>query len=545
MATTECDKSGNAKLCIAGNVVPIPILPFPSYSGISFTSNVLEVKNKMYFKDVYKTYNHKGTYIASSSSSLDYKYLPYNAFNYKSASGWISGIDGNSNISIYYDSNDTTVNTKSKYALLHNGPSFYNSNTETVIQQQPISFSTLGSSSTKVKGEWLQIQLPTDKPIYLFRYRIKVPPPTVNLFQVNNEKLDKTYPRDEKFKPNYVPNYAKNPLKDYKPHYLNTNEYTNTISPFPTNYNELIPDHVPRKYTSHFPKVFVVAGSNDGKNWYYVDQHSFVDPPDVKLDKPNAVPGDKPNFKQGYEVDYENNTISFEVNSINRYCYFRLIISELFPGNMYAQISEWHLYAFVANVTPNALSQFSDVPYSYGKISENFTINSPYNLMEINEGNRGELDKIYNDQVSEFVKAKNNNDKKMIEGFDVNAVNNYGYSQLTQGNNPINPNDVVNQQIIPLSKMYGDFIGAERNINNNYIALKKNIVDFSNNYFTALNDPNDKYDLGKSTFNRQPTKEDGWLLDNRELVLNQNSTYILCTITTATLIIALFMTYNR
>ena len=595
-------------LNISGNAKPIPIVPIPMSLNLSFQSNELYINPNdsayiqnpymVYVNDPYQTYDRFGTYRASCST---YKpgYEPYHAFN-RSGTGWMSDVNiGKENTSIYYDGNDSQENNRTPYTKTHNGPSFYNSNAETIIQETDIAYSKLGVTSQKVKGEWLQIQLPSDKPIYLFRYSIKVPRPLTVTRKIGDEDVYNFYPTDLKYTPSYIPNYAKDPLVNYKPHFLNNSTYSNnprfstllgtghyidSIDPFHNNYNELVPDHLPSKYTSHFPKVFIVAGSNDGQKWEYVDQHSFIDPPDLHLisksstlspiPKNNPPPdpiddeykaavqdirmpetrkGNYDNFKQGFEVDYDNNAIIFEINSVKRYSYYRLIISELFPGNTVAQISEWHLSAYVANVTPNGLSKFSDVSYNFENITENFTTNSNYSLMEIDLNSKlewdsyskttdGELDSIYKKQVSDFNKAKNSKDSKVIEGFDENNINNFGYQKLT---NPTKASDVIDKQIDPLSKMYGTYIDAERVINNSYTVLDDKIQKHGEQYFAALYDPEDKYDLGKSGFNRQPTKEDGWLTDNRELVLKQNSVFILSTIAVSSLIIALIMTSNR
>ena len=117
-----------------------------------------------------------------------------------------------------------------------------------------------------------------------------------------------------------------------------------------------------------------------------------------------------------------------------------------------AQISEWHLSAYVANVTPNGLSKFSDVSYNFENITENFTTNSNYSLMEIDLNSKlewdsyskttdGELDSIYKKQVSDFNKAKkflelNNADFTMIQAYDdvVYPPENYDLIDLSYRN---------------------------------------------------------------------------------------------------------------
>ena len=71
--------------------------------------------------------------------------------------------------------------------------------------------------------------------------------------------------------------------------------------------------------------------------------------------------------------------------------------------------------------------------------------------------------------------------------------------------------------------------------------LSQNIQDFSNNYFNALNAPNDKYDMSGNNFNKPPTQLDGIISDNKEIIMQQNNIFILSTITITTLVLALLL----
>jgi hypothetical protein len=104
-----------------------------------------------------------------------------------------------------------------------------------------------------------------------------------------------------------------------------------------------------------------------------------------------------------------------------------------------------------------------------------------------------------------------------------------------------NPKDVANNQVAPMIAIYNDYLIKQQQVNQNYFDLSKNIYDFSHNYYTTLADPNDTYDLSANNFNRRPTKLDGLLVDNKEIIMQQNSMYILSTITIATLVLALIL----
>ena len=47
--------------------------------------------------------------------------------------------------------------------------------------------------------------------------------------------------------------------------------------------------------------------------------------------------------------------------------------------------------------------------------------------------------------------------------------------------------------------------------------------------------------MNTNGFNKPPTRTDGWINDNKEMVLQQNTIYLLSTITIATLVIGLIL----
>jgi hypothetical protein len=83
-----------------------------------------------------------------------------------------------------------------------------------------------------------------------------------------------------------------------------------------------------------------------------------------------------------------------------------------------------------------------------------------------------------------------------------------------------------------------------KKVNQNYYDMRQNVQTFKDQYTKMANDPNDKYDFKASSFNKAPTQLDGLINDNREIIMQQNSMYILSTITVATLVLALILVYK-
>ena len=519
---------------------PIMIIP---YQGLIFSKNQLDNDVAMYdYNDINEEYDHTGTFIASASSNNQ---DAYKAFNY-STSGWKSSNGGGQVPSQIYDvatgPNGRPSNYLSAYGNVHFGPSFYNRNISTPVSAPSVKKAdgtTPPYGITNVYGEWLQIQLPSETPIFLYRYSIKVPSPT-------NISL----PTDV----SDIKNYANN-SDGRDPYYLV--KAKNLLQPPPV------------RLTSNFPKVFTVAGSLDGKNWYYIDQQAFIDPPDLPSNTAKLnVSG------QGFEIDSSNNTIYFEVNSIDHYTYFRLIITELFPGNTQAQIVQFSLWAFIDNVTPNSSSL---LPMSYGvpnlesfatqniqpshaPYQDNLRKRNPYIMKQenspqyvtgmdstafswdyIGRSDDPRLVDEYNKQKSMISQAKAiPNPLSGLESYTIENFDSKGFSQGVSSN----PDVVNNNQLLPMVSIYNDYLSKQQQVNQNYYDMSQNVQSFKDQYTKLMNDPNDKYDFKASSFNKAPTQLDGLINDNREIIMQQNSMYILSTITVATLVLALILVYK-
>ena len=418
--------------------------------------------------DINKEYNFKGDYkITSSSNQND----AYKAFTEEGI--W---------------------RTAMGYQITEYTSSHYIGSQTTVVKQEQILLQGASNNhgTSNMKGEWLQISLPADKPLYLFRYSIRVP----------------------------------------KANFLSKENVVTAILP-KTNYNDSYPTplHPDKKYTSFFPKSFIVVGSTDGNNWFYIDQHTFVEPPEITYSDANI---ENIHNKQGITFDNYNSTISFDLNPTNRYTYYRLIITELFYGTSNFYITTFGLYGFVQNIPPNikTLESFS-TQYVTG-MSSDFGD-------DFSKDVDSKLKKTYVEQLTNLNQARNIPDPlsnlasySIIENFD-----SHGYVKYTDGTT--NSNDVINRQITPTISIYNDFLSKQTQINQNVYDLSQNIQDFSNNYFNALNAPNDKYDMSGNNFNKPPTQLDGIISDNKEIIMQQNNIFILSTITITTLVLALLL----
>ena len=475
------------------NSAPILVVPLQS-STVNIPFNTNQTNNTTPFyddNDRAQMFDHTGTYTITASSVQDGTTSAFNAFNTVKDSCWKSAnITGNVSASIFDISSSAPITYKNTYHNPHFGTSYYNSTTATAVMMPD------GTSPTNIYGEWLQIELPV--PIFLYRYTIRVP---------GTDASNAVYPSD----------------------YPNILSYLNLVaSNSPTIKPLSEPFESPQAPTSHFPKTFVLAGSKDGAHWSLVDQRAFSLPPDMSYSE-----------------------VTFDINSIDNYTYYRLIVSELFPGNSQVQICKLSLYAFLDRFTPNPRTL---------KTVENFRTRENYSPQYVTDMDY--YKPVSWDYFSKGTDIKLIQEQKKqrleIEGAKQQAkpVSSLGYFTVepfyTGTNTAIddhsfqsklytNPKDVANNQVAPMIAIYNDYILKQQQVNQNYFDLSKNIYDFSHNYYTTLADPNDTYDLSANNFNRPPTKLDGLLVDNKEIIMQQNSMYILSTITIATLVLALIL----
>jgi len=324
---------------------------------------------------------------------------------------------------------------------------------------------------------------------------------------------------------------------------------------------------------STFPTKFTLVGSNDGNTWSYLDQQN------VTADK-------MPSAKQPMKT--------VNINSVDKYSYFRLIISEMCQGMNIVKINQLNLFGLTSIiVNPNVGS-------------ENFTLLSGNNLMETRETNfvsySGNISSLESSPFYGIPRAQSKKDR--YESFDnyntTNQLNSqFNYNQLqnnlvTQINNYTNqiiPQDqtavtnaidsetlaaanatlskdkaalldlsnqlqtinsqaisnVNNFQISPMIQISSNYSTLLNKIHSTYGDLSNNIAQITNSSNTGLRDvmlANDKYDFSGNLLNYnnyRPTLNDARIEDTNTLILQQNSIYILGTLASATLLIFAIM----
>ena len=245
------------------NIDFIQIVPIP---GNQFTDNTITINTPI--NDNSYNYSHVGEYIASSSSWSSDKTMAKNAFNIKSNDSWQCDYGDNSNYDKY--KNTYTKYTQNPYIKSRSGPSSYQINGGGTINTAWKTTIGKQSDNNIVYGEWLQIKIPAEMAIYLFKYTILTPPPINNVIT--------------------------------------------------------------------FPKSFIILGSNDGNNWNYLDQQIIKNP----INTANRIP------------------VTFNINSVTKYSYFRMIITSLFQGNDIISINQWALYGTVdRTINRDATEEFS------------------------------------------------------------------------------------------------------------------------------------------------------------------------------------------
>jgi hypothetical protein len=154
----------------------IKIVPFPD-EAIDFSSNRITISTPI--KDI-DDFDHTGEYVITSSSYCDGDHLAYNVFNHGLDRFWQSDFNGNP----LYDKRKfayKTPYTQNPYVKSTSGPSVYQSNGGGSISTTWSTPVKVGNSTNIVKGEWIQIQIPTTYPVYLSSYSILSPPPDGNI----------------------------------------------------------------------------------------------------------------------------------------------------------------------------------------------------------------------------------------------------------------------------------------------------------------------------------------------------------------------------
>jgi hypothetical protein len=154
-----------------GNIDTIQIIPIP---GNSFESNTITITEPI--NDNESKYDHIGEYIASSSSYSSDDNIPASAFNKVSNAFWQCDYAKNPEYNIHkFGYKKPYMNNP--YIKSADGPSTYNPNGGGVDGTQMATYIGSLANKVKVSGEWLQIKLPAQYPVYLYKYSILTPPP--------------------------------------------------------------------------------------------------------------------------------------------------------------------------------------------------------------------------------------------------------------------------------------------------------------------------------------------------------------------------------
>jgi hypothetical protein len=124
-------------------------------------------------------------------------------------------------------------------------------------------------------------------------------------------------------------------------------------------------------------------------------------------------------------------------------------------------------------------------------------------------------------------------------------ANDTGRTAANPGNNKNIPDNIVDNQINPLTRMYQDYSKLQQNVNNTYYDISGSIYKIRNKSKTGVrdilsNDPDNIYDFSGNVLtysSKKPKKRDALKEDNQIMVLEQNNLLMLGSITIATLLI--------
>jgi len=261
---------------------------------------------------------------------------------------------------------------------------------------------------------------------------------------------------------------------------------------------------------STFPLKFTVVGSNDGNTWNYLDQYN--------LEKKSLPNKNKP-------------VKDFYLNSVEKYSYFRLIISELFQGMTNIKINQWNLLGSL-NISMNSKSGTENFKSMDEKIfSPNFTnFSLGYAFVQNNYesfDNYMNSNSVYNEYLADLV------------------------AEPDETPNEILVSDIKEFQITPMLRISSDYTNLTNKINSKRIDLSNNIAEITNSNKTGLRDQlmaNDFYDYSGNLLyylNPPSTTTDAMIEDTNAIIAQQNSIYILGAITSATLLVFAIMLAGR
>jgi len=238
---------------------------------------------------------------------------------------------------------------------------------------------------------------------------------------------------------------------------------------------------------STFPTKFTVVGSNDGKMWSYVDQRNL---------SPNELPASIWPKK------------TFNINTTNKFSYFRLIISEMSQGMNIVRINKWNLFGITyVSVNPNVGTEKFTPMMDNGRVGQFEPFDGYMTTSQVN-AKYG-----YNPPPADQTKLQTY----------INAINDF--------------------QVSPTAQQAEDYSKLLNKIETTYKDLSGNISKITNENKTGLRDvlmANSKYDFSGNVLNYidgKPTLEDAVVEDSMSMLLQQNSVFMLAGLTCASLLV--------
>ena len=242
---------------------------------------------------------------------------------------------------------------------------------------------------------------------------------------------------------------------------------------------------------STFPTKFTVVGSNDGKTWSYIDQQNLSG---------SDLPSNSPPKK------------TLNINSTDKFSYFRLIISEMNQGMNVVRINKWNLFGMTdIVVNPNVGTERFTPMLDYGR-SGNFEPFDGYMTTSQVNAKYG-----YNPPPVDEIKLQTY----------INAVKDF--------------------QVSPTAKQASDYSALLQKIDTKYQDLSSNILKITNTEKTGLRDKlmaDSKYDFSGNILNYldgKPTLEDAVVEDTTTMIMQQNSVFNLAGLACASLLIFAIM----
>jgi len=154
-----------------------------------------------------------------------------------------------------------------------------------------------------------------------------------------------------------------------------------------------------------FPVKFMVVGSNDGTSgsWEYIDKRNL--------------------YNNTTEASKQFN--KYDINAINNFSYYRLIISELNNNVPYVQINQWNLYG----VTDLTINQHMNQKETFTTLNREFQLEKPKNSITSDfNGNKSIYLYDLNHYNNQYTKWSSNYSKNSFIENNINEHNEYSSS---------------------------------------------------------------------------------------------------------------------